>query len=367
MKEKRCRISIEDKIWKKSLCPYVLEHKWKVSKVHNRYLAHWGLPWLGQVKRIWCFWWKWWAVLCLSSSTGAGSMGVTVHCTPYRAHDWEPATLRKTQPFWHCVLAQDFSLRRIWDEIRILILSGFHLEVKMAGTPWPWFAGDVKNQWCHLPFHCTVACWLSPAALLCNRNQWLVFNQSNLWRTECKKGCLWWNHPPLQCCLTLHLVQPLHFINLKGNDSVSWIRASSLKRNKAAGLLSVMHVCEGVSEVQLCVLCAAPQQEQCCVPAPAAAPGAPGSRLAAVRRAGSAALCWGEKAVLETWCRGSAFVAVTTSQAYLVRKLLNAEASCQHDTLSYFHASDLQSAAYGSLWNSAHLWECSAWWMMDEE
>lgn len=40
-------------------------------------------------------------------------------------------------------------------------------------------------------------------------------------------------------------------------------------------MLSVMHVCEGVSEAQLSVLCAAPQQEQSCVPAPAARPWCP--------------------------------------------------------------------------------------------
>lgn len=58
-----------------------------------------------------------------------------------------------------------------------------------------------------------------------------------------------------------------------------------------------------------------------------AGPGAIGSRMGAVGRAHSAALCWAGKADAEE----SGFVAVITSQASLVRKLLNAKASCQHD------------------------------------
>lgn len=200
MKEKRCRDPIEDIIWKKSLCPCVLSpeniNKLKVSKVHNRYLAHWGTDWTWKSENnlvgfglLW-FGRKWWAVPCLSSTAcipcqafppGAGSRnGTGVQGLQNLLGASSLQHSEKPTLFTLCADSRLFSLRRIWDKTQSVLLPVFHLQVKVAWTRQGWCVGDVKNQWCHLPSTADWL-WLSGAVLLCNRNEWLLFNQSGLW------------------------------------------------------------------------------------------------------------------------------------------------------------------------------------------
>lgn len=190
MKEKRCRVPIEDIIWKKSLCPYVLSSenisKLKVSKVHYRYSAHWGtdLTWKNEnnlvVSGLLWFGRKWWAVPCWA----AAQVG-TVHPVPglpwsrnrewqwsaFRIHWWELAacsTQENPTLLTLCVGSRLFSLSRTWDKTQSVLLSGFHLQSRWLNSL-TLICRRCKEPVVPPSFHCRVACWLC-CSLLCNRN-----------------------------------------------------------------------------------------------------------------------------------------------------------------------------------------------------
>lgn len=87
-------------------------------------------------------------------------------------------------------------------------------------------------------------------------------------------------------------------------------------QSNAACLPGVLPGREGAAEVQLLVFLLCPLLQPGAVEGHSQLPCAAKARLC----------CKG------LWCWGSGFVAVTTSQAYLLRKFWNAKASCQHDT-----------------------------------
>lgn len=83
---------------------------------------------------------------------------------------------------------------------------------------------------------------------------------------------------------------------------------------------------------------------------PAAGPGAVQSRLRAVGRAHSAALCWEGKALLESWCWAQ-WICCSHHKSSSFRE---EGVQCwglfaSRTPLSYVHGSDLQTAVYGSL------------------
>lgn len=174
----------------------------KVSKVHNRYLAHWGTDLSRKSENNLVFlgllWFernvRWWAAPCLSSSSvqrggalpaafarpshlqqAAREWQGNTRLTEFITASHQPAKLRKTQPLWHWVFPHSGFFKVLFPEENL----GQDTECIICFSP---TGQDGLNSLTLIrrrhkesmvppsfPLH-RVACWLSPTVFLCNRN-----------------------------------------------------------------------------------------------------------------------------------------------------------------------------------------------------